>query len=231
MTPEMAFDCLLVSSDNKLVNVLSRALEELSICITVCQNPLKASSRFTERSTELVVIDWEDARSAAQFLEGIWRSNKPRKPTVVAVSSLDRIPGAHLLLRKPITPASGAISLKAAYFRMLQDHRLHARYVLMKSITATNQNQRPIPVIVVDIGDGGVGLKTNGDLTIGDVLSFHLLLPGAADREIYIEARVLWTLEHGAAGCQFLRIPPVDVDILRRWLKHKSQIKKPSIEV
>jgi hypothetical protein len=230
MTPEMAFECLLVSSDSKLVNILGRALEELSICTNICLNPSKASSRLKEASSELVVIDWEDARTAAEFLQEIWWSSKPRKPTVVAVSSLHRIPGAHLLLRRPVTPASGAISLKAAYFRMLQDHRLHTRYALMRPITATNQNKRALPVVIADIGDGGVGLRTRGEIAIGDVLSFHLLLPGT-EREIYIQARVVWALEHGAAGCAFLRIPPVDVEILRNWLKYKSQIKKPLIVV
>lgn len=39
MTPEMAFECLLVSSDSKLVNVMSRLLEELSVCTNLCLNP------------------------------------------------------------------------------------------------------------------------------------------------------------------------------------------------
>jgi hypothetical protein len=230
MTPEMAFECLLVSSDIKLVNVMSRLLEELSVCTSLCLNPSKASSRLQEASPELIVIDWEEARKAAELLQEIWGSKRPRKPTVVAISSLDRVPGAHLLLRKPVTLASGAISLRAAYFRMLQDHRLHTRYVLMRSITVTNQNERAMAVTIADIGDGGVGLRFKGELKIADVVSFHLLLPGA-EREIYIQARVLWVLEGSAAGCEFVRIPPVDAEILRSWLKLKSQIKKPLITV
>jgi hypothetical protein len=75
-----------------------------------------------------------------------------------------------------------------------------------------------------------VGLKTNKQLTIGETLSIRLLLPGLT-RDIYLQVRVLWTREYGAAGCEFLRIPQVDSDILHDWLKGKSQIKKPLIAV
>jgi hypothetical protein len=100
----------------------------------------------------------------------------------------------------------------------------------MHSITVAHENKQVIPVILTDIGDGGVGSTTKGKLTIGDVLSFHLLLPGA-DKDIYVQARVLWTRDHGAAACEFVRIPPVDAQIPRDWLKHKSPINKPLIEV
>jgi hypothetical protein len=98
------------------------------------------------------------------------------------------------------------------------------------SLTVTDETNRTVPVTITDIGDGGVGLGTKEELIIGDILSFRLLLPGV-NRDIYIQVRVLWTREYGAVGCEFLRIPPVDLGILRDWLKRKSQIKKPVIEV
>jgi hypothetical protein len=100
----------------------------------------------------------------------------------------------------------------------------------MVSVNASDDRNRPVPVTIIDIGDGGVGLITKSDLVIGDVLSFRILLVGAI-REIYIQARVLWTKEYGRAGCEFVRIPPVDVTILHDWLKRKIQIKKPLITV
>ena len=84
--------------------------------------------------------------------------------------------------------------------------------------------------MITNIGDGGIGLSTKEEIALGDVLSAHILLPGAR-RTIYIEVRVLWTRPYGVAGCEFLRIPPVDLDILHDWLKRKCQIKKPLVEV
>jgi hypothetical protein len=230
MTPDMAFECLLVSNNPGVFSTIDRILRELSIRTSVCLSSSRALKLIAKGSTDLIVLDW-DSDAASEFLGEIWKSGKARKPTIVALSSLDcRIPGAHVVLQKPVTAESGAKSLKLAYSRMLQDHRLHARYALMMSLMAVDDTNRTVPVTITDIGDGGVGLSTKMKLKIGNILSFRLLLPGVS-RDIYIQARVLWTREYGGAGCEFLRIPPVDVAILHDWLKGKSQIKKPLIEV
>jgi hypothetical protein len=87
-----------------------------------------------------------------------------------------------------------------------------------------------LPVNVIDIGDGGVGLVSKEELTIGAVLSFRLLLPDAT-REIYLQVRVLWIKDYGRAGCEFAQVPPVDLTILHDWLKRKIRIKKPLITI
>ena len=100
----------------------------------------------------------------------------------------------------------------------------------MTSLVATDDNNRVVRVTITNIGQGGVGLNTKEQLVIGDELSFRLLLPGEK-REIFTQARVLWTRDYGAVGCEFLRIPPVDVDILHNWLKRKGQVRKPLIAI
>jgi hypothetical protein len=185
---------------------------------------------LAEGSTDLIVIDWEGDASS-DLLQDIWKSRMRRKPTIVAISALDGdIRGAHVTLRKPITAESGTKSLKVAYSRMLLDHRLHARYDLMLPLRATDDNNRSIALIVTNVGDGGVGLIVEQEVTIGQVLAFRLLLPGAK-REIYIQACVRWTRQHGAAGCEFVRIPPVDLSILHDWLKSRARVKKPLIRL
>ena len=102
----------------------------------------------------------------------------------------------------------------------------------MLPVVATLDDARTMPVIVTDIGDGGVGLSTKEKLVTGDVLSFRLRLPGAlpgAQRDILLHVRVLWTRDYDRAGCEFLMIPPVDLIILHDWLKAKVRVKKPLI--
>lgn len=227
MTPDMAFECLLVSRDPSVVCTLNRALDNLSISTKVCFSPSKALGELRSGSTDLVVIDWEDASSASELLNEIQKVDSVRKKTVVAVSPLDRyIPGTHMVLTKPVTAESGAKSLKLIYVRMLQDHRRHARYAVMTPVIATESENRFLPVTVTNIGDGGIGLSSREEVKVGGMLSFRLLLPNAR-RAIYIEARVLWTREYGTFGCEFARIPPIDLDILHDWLKSKCKIKKP----
>lgn len=226
MTSDMAFECLFVSRDVGLFRTLGRILRDLSISTNVCLSPARAIEVLKKGSTDLVVIDWEDTQSA-ELLESLWKEGKLRKPTVVAVSSSDSpFPGAHVVLRKPVTAELGVKSFKDAYTRMLLDYRRHARHALMQPVIATLEDSRNMPVTVTDIGDGGVGLSTKEELAIGDVLSFRLLLSGAC-REILLHVRVLWRREYGRAGCEFVRIPPVDLMILHDWLKAKCQVKKP----
>ena len=113
---------------------------------------------------------------------------------------------------------------------MLYDYRRHARYALLSSVQATNETHQSVDVTITDIGDGGVGLSSREEFVIGEVLRFRLLLPGA-ERPIYIEARVQWARNYGAAGCEYVRIPPVDLNILHDWLKSKAPVKKPLIEI
>jgi CheY-like chemotaxis protein len=229
LTSDMAFECLLVSRDPSVVSTMSKLLGGLSINTNICLSSSKAVDQLAECSTDLIVVDWED--DSADLLRRIKMSGRWQKPTVVAVSSVDVAEqGVHVVLRKPVTAATGAKSLKAAYSRMVHDYRRHARYALMSSVQATGENNRLVDVTITDIGDGGVGLSSREEFTIGEVLAFHLLLP-ATERAIYIQARVQWARNYGAVGCEYVRIPPVDLDILHDWLKSKAQIKKPLVEV
>ncbi len=189
-------------------------------------SPSRAFKVLTEGSTDLVVIDWE-GEASSELVAEISQWNKWKKPTIVAVSDLDYAPpGVHIAVKKPLTDESLKSSFKAAYSRMLFDHRRSARHALMASLVATDDNNRPVQVTVINIGQGGVGLNTKENFMIGDELSFHLLLPGEKNA-ISVQARVLWIREHGAAGCEFVHIPAVDREILDDWLIRKSEVKKP----
>jgi hypothetical protein len=230
MTSEMAFECLLVTHDAGVFGIVYRTPLDLSICTEVCLSSSKALSRLTKGGSDLVVIDWEE-KASSEPLHEIWKSGNWQKPTVVALSPQDRrLPGVHIVLRKSVTAESCRKSLKVAYSRMSQDYRRHARNALMMSVTVTDDRNRTVPMALMEIGDGGVGLRGEKEFIVGDALSFRLLLPGA-NREIHIQARVLRTREFGRISCEFLRIPPVDVNILHDWLKDNMQVKKPLAEI
>lgn len=227
MTSEMAFECLFVSKDSGVFKTVSRVLRDLSISIRLCVSCSTAFDVLGEGSTDLVVLDCEQEQSA-EFLQKVWMSGtKWKKPTIVAISPSEaRLPGAHIIVKKPISAATCERPFKDAYSRMLLDYRRHVRHALLIPVIATFEERGVMPATVTDIGDGGVGISCKQSPAIGDVLSFRLKLPGA-QREILIHARVLWTRDYGRAGCEFMRIPPVDLIVLHDWLKAKIQVKKP----
>ena len=229
MTPEMTFECLLVSRDSNVVGIVNKLLENLSISTNIYPSSSTALHHFAERSADLVIIDCEDGSS--DLIGEIRKSGGWRKPTVVAVTPTDcPALGADLLVYKPVTPEACADSLKAAYSRMIHDHRRHSRHAVMSTVSATNQRGQCVNLTITDIGDGGVGLVAKQDFRPGDTLSFLLLLPGA-DRAIFIEARVQWARQYSAMGCEFLHISPEDLNVLGAWLSSKNRIKKPTARI
>lgn len=225
----MAFECLLVSRDASVVCMVNRFLDDLSISTNICLSPSKALDHLSEGSADLVIVDWED--DSAELVGHIRKTLGWQKPTVVAVAPADGpTPGADVLLRTPATPESCARSLKAAYSRMVRDHRRQTRHAVMSSVRATDNRGRIVEVTVTNIGDGGVGLRARHVFKPGDTLSFHLSLRGA-ERAIFMEVRVQWTRQYGAIGCEFLRIPPPDLNILHEWLTSRNQVKKPAAEI
>jgi hypothetical protein len=230
MTPDMAFEGLIVSQDAGLFRIVDRLLKQLSISTNVCLSATKACTEISQGNTDLLVVDCETG-DWPELLGEVWKSTVSKKPTVVAITSSDqRVPGAHLILKKPVTDEVGAMSFKAAYHRMLHDYRRHARHALMLPVTAVDDSERALKILITDIGDGGVGISTREEVLVGTALRFDVRLP-MTSRELHLEARVLWKREYGRFGCEFVRIPPVDLMLLHDWLKSKLKVKKPLVEM
>jgi len=233
MTSDLAFECLLVSQNIDLLRTMNRLLELLSIQTRVCMTAWRALELLPTSNADLIVLDWDqDADSGSELLRTIWNSTNQRKPTIMAVSAEKKpIIGAHAIIPKPVTPESAAKLLGMAYSKMLFDHRQHARYSLSVSVIATDHAKHERPVTITDIGQCGVGLRTRGELRIGDILSFDLQLPDAR-KAIHLQARVIWSRQDRDAhtftsGCDLVRMPPVDAVVLDEWCRAKFKVKSP----
>ena len=162
MTPEMAFECLLVSHDPAVFCTMRQILRDFSIYTNVCSTPSQVANLLAGGSTDLIVIDLESEHSS-ELMQQIFEHSMHQKPTILAVSPTDGVvPGVHVILRKPVTPESGVKSLRAAYSRMLGDYRKHTRFALMTPVLATDENDRQISATVTNMGraEWGSPLKT-----------------------------------------------------------------------
>jgi CheY-like chemotaxis protein len=226
MTPEMAFECLLVTPDPAVFSTMGELLQDFSISTKACPDTSNAARLLAEGSADLIIIDL-DAKNASEFLEQAAAAPIRQKPTVLAVSGREDT-GAyvHVVLRKPVDRDSGLTSLKAAYSRMLRDYRQHTRFAVMSPVVVKDENGRSVQVTVTNIGEGGVGLTSMETIRVGSTLNFRLCLTGL-ENEISIQARVLWTRAYGAFGCEFMHLPAFDHQLLRAWLESRYRIKKP----
>jgi PilZ domain len=227
MTLDMAFECLLVSRDLSVVEIMSTLLTDLGICTTVHPTVSQALDHFFRGGTDLVIVDVQ--KDSQELLRTLNDAKRPKRPPVIAVSErAEAVPVGYPLLLKPITTESGAPLLREVYSKLLEDYRQHARYAIMKPLIARNQYGRSVQLTVINIGEGGIGISTGEFLSRGDLLSFSIVLPGQ-EVPIDIEARVLWIREYGAAGCEYAAISHEDRQQLHDWLKQKCQVKSPLI--
>ncbi len=117
MTPEMAFECLLISHDPGVFGTMNRILQDFSIRTNVCSNSSSAADLLAEGTTDLIVIDLESEHSS-ELMHQICESRMRQKPTILAVSAVDSaIPGVHVILRKPVTPEIRGEVLESGLFQ------------------------------------------------------------------------------------------------------------------
>jgi hypothetical protein len=229
MTPEMAFECLLVSPDPAVLGTMNRVLRDFSITSSPCPNAASAAELLDDHRADLMVLDLQ-ADNFSGLLQHVQENRAWQKPTVLALSEADcSMPGIDVFLRKPVTIESGVRSLKTAYQRMVRDYRKHTRFALMTPVIAIDENLGTLQATVTNIGEGGVGLSCTQKLPIGNILTFSLRLPELENR-ISVRVRVLWNRQYGA-GCEFVRIEPFDLHLLHAWLESRYRIKKPLIAI
>ena len=89
MTPEMAFECLLVTPDPAVSTTVGGILQDFSIATKVCPYPSKAADLLSEGSTDLIVIDLE-AEDSPAFLCKVGERMR-QKPTVLGVTAADYV--------------------------------------------------------------------------------------------------------------------------------------------
>jgi len=221
MTPEMVFECLVVSDDIHVVSLINCALDRLSIDVERCASPVKGLELLAKRDVDLVVCDCKGAPGEMELLNGVLTGDRKRKPTVITVVDSPflalgaKSAGAHVIIRKPLTRESSARGLKTAYSRMVREERRAARYAIMRRVLAKNQRGELVPITITDISEHGIGLFSKKKIDVGELLSFELALSNAMS--ITVQARLLWA-RHRLGGADFECMSDADRRFLHGWL-------------
>ena len=222
MTPEIVFECLVVSDDNQVLSLMNCALDRLSIDVERCANPVKGLELLAKRDVDLVVCDCKGAPGEIELLNRVLTSDRKRKPTLITVVDSPflalgaKSAGAHVIIRKPLTRESSAQGLKAAYSRMVREERRAARYAIMRRVLAKNQRGELVPITITDISEHGIGLFSKKKIDVGELLRFELALSNATP-SITVQARLLWT-RHSLGGADFECMSDADRRFLHGWL-------------
>lgn len=227
----MNLQALLLCSDEKIVRILRRVLNDLEIAVEHCADPELAILKLSRRRFEAIIVDCEDAEVAGQILKAA--RNAPANKKAVAVAILDGNHamrsafqlGAHFVLYKPISPERARGSFRAARALMKCERRRAARApvempVMYRFIQQADHGAVE-RTVSVDLSEDGIGVRLARRHRERGPLHVQFKLPGT-NRLIEAEAELAWENPNGQAGLRFLELPQPTRDALKTWLKASS---------
>jgi hypothetical protein len=228
MTSDMKFEALVFSQNVNVLNDLLAIMEDLPIDVNVCMLPSRAIDLLAQRDFDLLVLDCERGNGVEELAARSRASTGCRKMLIAALpygadpSNNFSPAGADVLIHKPLTASSTNDFRDLVYSRMVTEWRREPRYAVRWLVAAKDANGRPVPLTMMDISEGGIGLSYTGNVSVADLLTFKLLLPGS-NQVIQFDARILWTVRNNMAGAEITNIAAFDGGILRAWLQDKRQ--------
>ena len=224
----MNLKSLLLCSDEKILRVLRRTMDDLEIDVDHCTNAEVALSQLTRERFEAVIVDCAGP-GAVEVLRNA--RTAPHNRRAVAVAILDPNSGlrsafelgATFVLYKPVTMERAKSSFRAARALMKKERRHHARVSAQVSVEmSSGESGSRLTVHTRDVSEGGlaVSLPRRSHLTGRWRLSFTL--PGS-ERPLAVDAVLAWEGKETQVGLRF-EDPSADViGELREWIRHNSQ--------
>jgi len=229
----MSLQSLVFCSDEKIVRVLRRVLNELEIGAEYCADAETAVYKLTRDRFEAVIVDCADEAMAAAVL-GSARSAACNK-RAVAVAILDPVAslrsafglGAHFVLYKPLSPERAKNSFRAARALMKCERRRNARIpVEVPVVVRLADGSGQMKASTVDLGEGGMAVKLPHRPQNLTGLTVGFQLPGTA-QSIECMAEMAWETAGRQVGIRFVDLAPETRDQIRSWLeRHSPEFEK-----
>jgi DNA-binding response OmpR family regulator len=228
---ESKLQCLLLSSDHKVVPLLRTVLTEIGVQVEHCSETDIAVQKLTRRGFEAVVLDCTTPEIAPTILNTM-RSVPANKRAVTVALLEDQATtdaqkalkhvfqmGAHFVLFKPISLERTRTSFRAVRALMKRERRRHARIPINAPVEITyDGDQGHCQVKAVDVGENGIAIGVHhGKMPSSFQLRFTL--PGTR-QEIVGRGEVAW--ERGqVVGVRFCELDPDASDLLKRWIERQ----------
>ena len=220
----MALTSLLVCSDAKAVQVLSRILQELGIGVESCGDLRMARARLQDRHFDALLLDCEAEAAALELIAQA--RNAPNNKTIVAIAIVSAgkdvrnifAQGAKFVLFKPISRERAAHSMRAARGLMRSERRTRPRVPVESNTSIAYAGKENVPAALVDLSEDGIALRLDSKLPPYGKVYFQFALPGNASL-IRLSGEVMWQDSSGRVGIRFAQVPKSSRRLLNDWLQ------------
>lgn len=227
----MNLQSLVLCSDEKIVRVLRRVLNDLEIAVDQCADTELAIQKLSRRRFEAVIVDCDDPEMASQILKAT--RNAPSNKKAVAVAIIDSQSdvrsafelGAHFVLYKPISAERAKASFRAARALMKCERRRASRIPVEMPVMyrfKSNGDQTSLErTVSSDLSEDGIGVRLARRHHERGPMHLQFKLPGS-NRLIEADAELAWENPNGQAGIRFSELPMSTRQALKAWLKTNS---------
>jgi DNA-binding NarL/FixJ family response regulator len=227
MTLEM--HTLLLCADVQFLGTTRSVLNQLRVTPKVAGSCEAALALIQAHEFGVIIVDWRELDSIADFLCAVRRSKLNQDCVLVAIvrDLLDLrqafAAGVHFLIHKPASVVQIERCLRAAYSATVARRRRHHREPVSISVTVSTRTQPFSEATIANLSEGGLRLRTASEhdtgglrLSVGEQVDLRFALPGS-EEELHAEGVVVWmTCEY--AGIRFSHIPEQERQALELWL-------------
>jgi CheY-like chemotaxis protein len=230
MKTAMTLQSLVLCSDEKIVRVLRRVLNDLEIAVEHCNDSEIAVQKLSRRRFEAVIVDCDESEVASQILKAA--RNAPSNKKAVAVAIIDEQSdvraafgmGAHFVLYKPLSPERAKSSFRAARALMKCERRRACRVAVEMPVMyrfKAGDHDELQRTVSSDLSEDGLGVRMPRHGRARGPMHLQFKLPGAT-RLIEADAELAWENPNGQAGIRFIDLPTDTRHDLKAWLKKNS---------
>ena len=223
----MNLQALLVSKDDNASEALSRVLASFEVAVERSSDPDVAVSRLSEQRFDEVIVDFDDAETAARVLQSVRElTSGANAVTVALISDEGKIrttfgAGANFVLLKPISAAQGTATLKAATALLKRERRRAFRVPVQAPVALSIPGGQEVEAIMLDLSESGVDVLAAQPLCPSSPISLRFSLPNSKG-EISAHGEVAWANPNGQSGVRFTDLNEDIQNQLNQWLAANS---------
>lgn len=223
-------EALIVSSDTKVVDVLTKALARLEIVATTSDEST-ATELLERHKFDAVLVDCDGDAGTPKILDVIRWSRSNRTSTVLAlakagsqVTDLLRL-GANLVITKPLTYQLAWKTLQATLGVIEQERRRYFRHELAVDVNVSTADGKDCNAKATNLSEGGMALRFAASSPCaraaepGTLASIRFCLPSGMSDWVSAKASIAWVDIEGRAGLRFEIIDPESKATMESWRK------------
>ena len=231
----MTLLALLISTDDSACEILGRVMPAFGIAMERFSDLATAIDRIRQQKFDALIIDFEDAKAAAEVFEEGRRLNSGN-PLVTVALVAERLKardilsgGAHFVLYKPLSEDKAKAGLRAVTALLNRERRRAYRVPVQAPVELTLPDTRKLEGILLDLSETGMDVLTAEPQAPGSLLKFRFELPDAS-LEIDAHGQVAWAKPNGQTGVHFLDLDESIKAQLQVWLQAAASTQRAGEE-